>query len=44
MTFTRLTLNPGVRFEFFNTCIPKEVSPAGPSIVVAPLSLCGSVV
>jgi len=28
-TFSRLTLNPGVRVELFNTYIPKEVSPAG---------------
>ncbi len=28
-TLNRLTLNPGVRFELFNTFIPKEVSPAG---------------
>jgi hypothetical protein len=28
-TLKRLTLNPGVRIELFNTFIPKEVSPAG---------------
>jgi hypothetical protein len=28
-TLNRLTLNPGVRIELFNTFIPKEVSPAG---------------
>jgi hypothetical protein len=28
-TFDRLTLNPGLRIELFNTYIPKEVSPAG---------------
>jgi hypothetical protein len=28
-TFERLTLNPGLRLEFFNTYIPKETSPPG---------------
>ena len=28
-TLDRLTLNPGLRIELFNTYIPKEVSPAG---------------
>jgi hypothetical protein len=28
-TFNRLTLNPGLRMEFFNTYIPVETSPAG---------------
>jgi hypothetical protein len=28
-TLERLTLNPGLRIELFNTYIPKEVSPAG---------------
>jgi len=28
-TLNRLTVNPGVRIEFFNTYIPQEVSPAG---------------
>jgi hypothetical protein len=28
-TFNRLTLNPGVRIELFNTYIPDEASPAG---------------
>jgi hypothetical protein len=28
-TVNRLTLNPGVRIELFNTYIPKEASPAG---------------
>ncbi|MBI3399904.1 MAG: hypothetical protein HY048_00670, partial [Acidobacteria bacterium] len=28
-TFNRLTINPGLRMEFFNTYIPVETSPAG---------------
>jgi len=28
-TFERLTLNPGLRMEFFNTYIPEEASPPG---------------
>jgi hypothetical protein len=28
-TLNKLTLNPGLRMEYFNTYIPKEVSPAG---------------
>jgi hypothetical protein len=28
-TMNRLTLNPGIRLELFNTYIPEEVSPAG---------------
>src|SRR5438874_3825920 len=28
-TFNRLTINPGLRMEFFNTYIPVEASPAG---------------
>lgn len=28
-TFKRVTLNPGIRFELFNTYIPAQVAPAG---------------
>ena len=28
-TFKRLTLNPGIRFELFNTSVPEQGSPAG---------------
>ena len=29
LRFNRLTLNPGIRFEFFNTYVPEQSSPAG---------------
>jgi hypothetical protein len=29
LRFNRLTVNPGVRFEFFNTYVPAQSSPAG---------------
>lgn len=28
-TFNRVTLNPGIRFELFNTYIPEQISPGG---------------
>jgi hypothetical protein len=29
LRFNRLTINPGIRFEFFNTYVPAQSSPAG---------------
>ncbi len=28
-TYKRLTINPGIRFELFNTYVPAQASPAG---------------
>ena len=34
--FNRLTINPGIRFEFFNTYVPEQVSPAGRFVPARP--------